>query len=454
MFPTAMVKDIDSVLSASTNNVSSSSDISECPKVIGSESVCAKDFCSDTGLRPWAFLVGASIIEGFMWGFMTSFGVFQRYYENHTAFQDESNIQVIGTLATGISYFGTPLVAWLTINHPHHRRKMMLGGWIICILALLASSFATNIWHLIITQGLLYGIGFLVVYYPVLSMLNEWFVLKRGRAYGILFGSASIYGLGIPFLIQWLLNQYGYSTTLRVFAVGMLVIVGPIIPLLRPRLPVELQQAQQCFYIHPRDTQALWNVIFSSFSFSNILQGLAFFLPGIYIPAYARDLGLTDSQGTLALSLMNLCQVFGQIILGRASDTYDAHILMSVSTFSSAIVTLLLWGLGKRIQTLLAFAMLYGAFAGGYSVLYSRFTTSLSNDGSTILWLYSIFEFQRGVGNISSGLLARVLVGKAADLSAYGIAKYERLVLFIGIGMLLGSIGGANQLFRFMFTRK
>lgn len=63
---------------------------------------------------------------------------------------------------------------------------MIWGGWLVCILALISSSFATQVWHLIITQGFLYGFGFLIMYYPLLNMLNEWFIQRRGLAYGIL----------------------------------------------------------------------------------------------------------------------------------------------------------------------------------------------------------------------------------------------------------------------------
>jgi MFS family permease len=86
----------------------------------------------------------------------------------------------------GISYLGTPLIAPLTIKYPRYQRRFICGGWLTCILALIASSFATQVWHLIVSQGFLYGIGFLVTYYSVLSMLNEWFIKRRGLAYGIL----------------------------------------------------------------------------------------------------------------------------------------------------------------------------------------------------------------------------------------------------------------------------
>jgi hypothetical protein len=64
---------------------------------------------------------------------------------------------------------------------------MIWSGWALCVVGLLGASFSRAVWHLILTQGLVYGIGFLVLYYPLLSMLNEWFVKNRGLAYGVLY---------------------------------------------------------------------------------------------------------------------------------------------------------------------------------------------------------------------------------------------------------------------------
>ena len=39
------------------------------------------------------------------------------------------------------------------------------------------------------------------------------------------FGSAGICGLGLPFLIEKMLKQYGYATTLRAYAVAVVCIL-------------------------------------------------------------------------------------------------------------------------------------------------------------------------------------------------------------------------------------
>ena len=41
----------------------------------------------------------------------------------------------------------------------------------------------------------------------------------------------------MPFALEAMLNKYGYQITLRAIAVGLVVLTGPLIPLLKGRLP-------------------------------------------------------------------------------------------------------------------------------------------------------------------------------------------------------------------------
>jgi len=66
------------------------------------------------------------------------------------------------------------------------RQLMVCIGLGIDCLALCLASFSKQVWHIIAAQGILYGTGFLLLYYPLLSILNEWFVENRGLAYGFL----------------------------------------------------------------------------------------------------------------------------------------------------------------------------------------------------------------------------------------------------------------------------
>lgn len=54
------------------------------------------------------------------------------------------------------------------------------------ILALVASSFSRRVWHFILTQGVLYAIGGRFLYSPAILYLDEWFVRRKGFAYGVM----------------------------------------------------------------------------------------------------------------------------------------------------------------------------------------------------------------------------------------------------------------------------
>ena len=41
-----------------------------------------------------------------------------------------------------------------------------------------------------------------------------------------------------------------------------------------------------------------------------------------------------------------------------------------------------------------------------------------------------------------------MLIGHAFDTSAYGVLKYERLILLVGLALLVSSVGGIGWFYR------
>ena len=162
-----------------------------------------------------------------------SYGVFQNFYYENEPFRGNKNISVVGTIATAITYMGALFTTPLVKKYQRYQRHMIWVGWVICILSLIAGSFANQIETLILTQGIMYGLGELMLFYPILSMITEWFEQKRGLAFGILSCATGVTGIFFPFIIEVLLVKYGYAITLRAIAVGLAVLTGPFLPRLR-----------------------------------------------------------------------------------------------------------------------------------------------------------------------------------------------------------------------------
>lgn len=174
----------------------------------------------DRGRQAWSFLAVCFVYEAVIWGFPFSFGVFQTFYSSNGAFaSDKSGIAAIGTTASGLMYFASPLVMAFMRTYPHLARKLSTAGLIVLLLGLVLASFANNVWQLILTQGAMYAIGGSLLYLPAISYLDEWFVHRKGLAFGIMWAGTGSSGLVCPLVLQWLLSSYGFRTTLRVWAV-------------------------------------------------------------------------------------------------------------------------------------------------------------------------------------------------------------------------------------------
>ena len=239
----------------------------------------------------------------------------------------------------------------------------MLGvGWALTVLGLIAASFASTVGVLIATLGVMFGVGFTIIYFPLISMLNEWFMARRGLALGIMQASAGLTGSAMPVAVAALLDKYGYAKTLRIVAIAIVVLTGPILPALRGRLPIPRN-------IGSKETAGslFRNPLFYFYSVSVFLQGLGNFFPTLYLPSYASNLGYNASVGALLLALFSLGQVFGQVASGYLSDKcVPLPILTSTLPFVSSLCILIIWGLARSFPMLAVFSLLYGFFGGGY----------------------------------------------------------------------------------------
>lgn len=116
-----------------------------------------------------------------------SFGVFETFYSSHPLFYNQKRlIAIIGTCQTGGLYLLAPISISVLEAWPALRRFSSMTGLAVLVVSLVASSFAAHAWHLIFTQGVFYAIGGSLLYTPLMFYLDEWFVHRKGLAFGIM----------------------------------------------------------------------------------------------------------------------------------------------------------------------------------------------------------------------------------------------------------------------------
>ncbi|KAI5207334.1 MFS general substrate transporter [Aureobasidium subglaciale] len=371
----------------------------------------------DGGLQAWRVLLAAFMFEAILWGFPLSFGIFQEYYSTIPEFEGSPYITYIGSIATGLCYMGAPLMAPL-------------------VKSLVAGSFADEMGALIVTQGVMYGVGYLIIFYPVVSMVNEWWVARRGLSWGILLGSSGASGVAYPFIIEALLHKYGYKTTLRAMAVATVIMTGPLLPSMKGRLP-----ASHSSSLAKTDWSFMKQPIFWLYILSTTSQSLGFYLPSLYLPSYASTAGLDSRLGAMLIALMNVSSVAGQFTYGYLSDgRIPLNMLLLSTMLVSTVVALTLWGLAKSLVTLVIFALIYGFFAYAFLAMRVRMGTAVAAEQSDTMVMFCLFSFAQGIGNVLAGPISGMLLTPYVEVHEYGYGRYKTLIVFTGAAMFTSAI--------------
>ncbi|KAH8824906.1 MFS general substrate transporter [Flagelloscypha sp. PMI_526] len=412
----------------------------------------------DGGRRAWAYLIAACVIEAIVWGFPFVYGVFLEEYLRDPVYLAQPNahtlLPLVGPLSSGLMYVIAPLVTWMCRRTPQYVPTFLWIGLSLCVFSLVIASYTVSISELVGLGGALYGIGGALIYNSMLTFLSEWFVAKRGLANGIIFAATGIGGLTFPLIIPIFIERWGTAVALRILAVTCAVLMGPCLPFIRGRSPPEMKRNQP-----KRDSQVTSDAVKPWFQrpavwlllAANTLQGFGHYIPFVWLPKFAVDLGLSTRGAALTVSLLNAASILGPLAIGYLSDRTNPWVLGFTNLTGTAFSVLVVWGaFSLNMPILLLYSIFYGIFAVGWSALWSGFLRPLANgDLQTTNTLLGLLLFTRGVGNILSAPVSTSLqnlsgpdIAKSFGGTAYAIvdAKYGAMILFTGLCFALAAL--------------
>jgi MFS family permease len=116
-------------------------------------------------------------------------------------------------------YLPAPFLSLALQRWPFLRKPFIVSGLVITVIALLGASFCSTVPGLIGCQGILFAVGGILAYFPGMQIIDQWFVKRRATAFAFVWAAAPLAGAIIPFAMQWLLDNRGFRTALRVYAV-------------------------------------------------------------------------------------------------------------------------------------------------------------------------------------------------------------------------------------------
>lgn len=221
----------------------------------------------------------------------------------------------------------------------------------------------------------------------------------------------------------------------------LVVLTGPLIPLLKGRVRHQTNSSPRS------DWSFLKQPLFWTYSVSNLFMGLGYFFPALYLPSYATSLGIGGARAALLLTLMSLAQVGGQFTFGYLSDKkLSVTALMTISLTVSAIATFSAWGAARSLVPLIFFALLYGFFGTGYTAVWARMVTAVSEEPSAHQAMFGLFNAGKGIGNVLAGPISAGLLKMSNDTGGYANGIYKSVVIFTGV-CLLFSVGSLSPVY-------
>ncbi|KAI0059154.1 MFS general substrate transporter [Artomyces pyxidatus] len=412
----------------------------------------------DGGTQAWTFVFCSFVLESLVWGFPFSYGGFQEWYLSNPPFQNasEASINAIGTITLAIQYSEAIVLMFVAQRYPHWLRRMMVGGLVICVVSMLASSFATKVWHLIALQGVLYGIAGGCLYMPVVFWLPEWFVLRRSVAGSFIFGGSGLGGAGFPVAVNYLLQKFGFRWTIRVIALLVAVVGGVATLGVKPRLPITPPGRRT--RAAPLDFTFLRSPVFIAVGITIFLQALAYFPVSLYIPSYAVTLGYSRLNGTLALTVFNLSTVIGQIVSGWYCDVGPYTRVMFMSGLLSSVLAYALWGFAHNLALVYVFVVIFGTISGGFSSVWPPAAAELY--AAHPFTPFAFFAVCKGLAAVFGPFIAASLHPvRIEDISAslgagkHGWAGYGFTSITIFVGSMMAATTAGSIISSVLRTR-
>lgn len=250
-------------------------------------------------------------------------------------------------------------------------QNTLLIGTVVVFLALFTSSYATEIWHLFLSQGVCFGWGMGFLYITASAVLPPWFSTHRSLAIGLSSSGAGLGGLAYSLGTAHGIETLGIAWTYRILAICSVVINLISSVLLKDRISHPNPQPHQP---HRGGKSRLRSFNLGDLSrvevllivFWGLVTELGYITIYYSLPNFASTIGLSASQGAVANALLNLGLGLGRPIVGYCSDVLGRINMAMMMTLLCGVFCLALWIPAQSYGLLTAFAVLAGSACGTF----------------------------------------------------------------------------------------
>lgn len=308
----------------------------------------------------WVCTVCVALINAHTWGMNSSYGVFLAHYLSTNTFPGATPLQYafVGGLSISCAMLVSPLSTLSTRYFGTH--VTLSFGIVLETAGFIGASFASEIWHLFLSQGVAFGLGMGFLFVGSVGIPPQWFTKKRSLANGIGSSGSGFGGLVYSLAAGAMIKSIGLAWCFRVlgflgFGVNAICTIlirdrNKIIGSRQKALDVKLFKRPEYLLLNAYGFFSMLGYIALVFSLAN----------------YAKSIGLGASQASVISAILNLGQGIGRPPTGYFSDNIGRINMAGLTAFFCALLTLIVWVLAKSYGVLIFYALVCGTVAGSF----------------------------------------------------------------------------------------
>jgi MFS family permease len=305
------------------------------------------------------------------------------------------------------------------------------AGSFLVILGYIIASFSTQLWHLMFSQGITVGIGYALLYNPIMMIAPEYFGPKvQGKAMGLISAGAGVGGLAYSPIVRLLDEQIGIRWTLRFLGTftGLtgLLFVAAFAPPPRPCnrrtfLPKKVLT-----------DPILYLAIIGGFTYS-----LTSLIPFGFGPEFSVLLDFSTKSAAIQLAVLNAVGTPARVFWGHLRDKIGSQNTLILASALLAISNFMWLGAAKTNGKVVwwAFLIIWGIGTSGFGTVIATYVLDIF-DSEVYFGILAVINVARGFGGIIGSPVAGVIIGNGISSEEHG-SCFLKLITFNGALLLI-----------------
>ena len=315
-------------------------------------------------------------------------------------------------------------------------RRVLPFGAIVLGIGLLLTTRLSSLWHFYLLFGVVSALGLSSLgSVPSFTILNNWFVKKRGTAGGLAAAGIGVGTLLLVPILQSVINDYGWRTAYVVLAVAVMVAIPLVVILFQRHKPQDLgllpdgdkpelktatrseAKGYDAMVVDVEWVSRDWTLKSAArtgrFWLISAARGLEMLCLQMFLThqaAYFVDAGFDKLVAASVVGTVGIVGSFGKILWGTVSDRIGREVTYTIAFAlgTIGILTILSIQAGSPLWMLYLYGVVYGLCYGVSAVLTPVITADIFQGkryGSILGGVYVTGNFGSAFGAFLAGYI-------------------------------------------------